>query len=234
MIIPKIIHQTWDNPDDKEIPIRLQILSDTFREKNPEWEYHLWGREEMRQLVKDHYPEFLPVYDGFKEDILRWDSIRYMILHHCGGVYVDFDIECLKPLDNLFENDYQMYIGEEPSNKSPYPWLRNVLGNGFMASVPACQGWIDILKEVEKSVGIYTKGRVVFDITGSGMLTRTFGKLIPYGAYAIPYELVSPIRKFDSLRYIYYKYTQEFEQRIKGAYCIHYFLGTWDEELGLY
>ena len=91
MNIPKIIHQTWDSPEGMEIPIRLQILSDTFHEKNPKWEYHLWGREEMRQMVEDYYPEFLPVYDGFKEDILRWDSIRYMILHHCGGVYVDFE-----------------------------------------------------------------------------------------------------------------------------------------------
>ena len=234
MNIPKIIHQTWDSPEGKEIPVRLRILSDTLQDKNPNWEYHLWGREEMRQLVKDQYPEFLPVYDGFKEDILRWDSIRYMILHHCGGVYADFDIECLKPLDGLFENEYQMYIGEEPETPSPYKWLAYTLGNAFLASIPNCKGWIEILKEIEASISIYTKGRIVFNITGSSMLTRSFGKLIPHGAYAIPYQLVSPVRKYDVLRYIYYNRTQEFDNKIVDAYCIHYFLGTWDEKLGIY
>ena len=233
-MIPKIIHQLWDNPEGKPVPIRFQILTESFKHFNPSWEYRLWGREEMQRLVEDSYPNFLPTYNGFKENILRWDSIRYMILHRYGGLYVDLDIECLKPLDNLFEDNYQMYIGEEPSTQSPYPWLRNVTGNGFMASVQGWKGWLLVLQEIERASRIYTEGRVVFNVTGVHMLTRTFKDLVPLGAHALPYEKVSPVRKMDIYRYVYNCDTQLFRSKIGEAYCIHYFLGTWDKQLAIY
>jgi len=176
-----------------------------------------------------HIPKEMPLgMDGLCG--IGW-GITYLYRHEYEQGSLD---ELLKPLDGLFENEYQMYIGEEPGTTSPYRWLAYTLGNAFLASVPNCKGWIEILKEIEASLSVYTKGRTVFDITGSSMLTRSFGKLIPYGAHAIPYQLVSPVRKYDALRYIYYNRTQEFEDKIVDAYCIHYFLGTWDEKKGMY
>ena len=46
MAIPKIIHQVWEGRTEPCMPTRLQILARTWREQNPDWEYHLWNGEE--------------------------------------------------------------------------------------------------------------------------------------------------------------------------------------------
>ena len=56
MAIPKIIHQVWEGRTEPCMPTRLQILARTWREQNPDWEYHLWNGEEMDELVKKHFP----------------------------------------------------------------------------------------------------------------------------------------------------------------------------------
>jgi inositol phosphorylceramide mannosyltransferase catalytic subunit len=57
----------------------------------------------MRDFMVENYPWFLPVYDGYPFNIQRIDAVRYFILNTMGGVYVDADIESLKPIDTLVE-----------------------------------------------------------------------------------------------------------------------------------
>ena len=65
MAIPKIIHQVWEGRTEPCMPTRLQILARTWREQNPDWEYHLWNGEEMDELVEKHFPEYLSLYRSF-------------------------------------------------------------------------------------------------------------------------------------------------------------------------
>ena len=37
-MIPKIIHQLWDSPEGKPVPVRFQILAETFKRLNPAWD----------------------------------------------------------------------------------------------------------------------------------------------------------------------------------------------------
>ena len=96
MAIPKIIHQVWEGRTEPCMPTRLQILARTWREQNPDWEYHLWNGEEMDELVEKHFPEYLSLYRSFSYNVQRWDTIRYMILYVYGGVYTDLDTECFQ------------------------------------------------------------------------------------------------------------------------------------------
>ncbi|MDR1403245.1 MAG: hypothetical protein LBJ60_06050 [Tannerellaceae bacterium] len=64
--------------------------------KNPEWEYHLWGREEIERLVESCFPDFPDTYKNFQHKVQQWDSARYMILYKYGGLYIDLDTECLR------------------------------------------------------------------------------------------------------------------------------------------
>lgn len=72
MQIPKIIHQVWEGKT-TPLPDFLCKLGKSWRDKNPDWEY----------------------------DVMRWDVIRYMILYKIGGLYVDFDYECLEPIEPI-------------------------------------------------------------------------------------------------------------------------------------
>ncbi|TFK29398.1 hypothetical protein FA15DRAFT_402257 [Coprinopsis marcescibilis] len=96
--IPRIIHQTWKY---STLPARWQPISNACREMMPDYEYRLWTDESSRTFIAEHYPWFLDIYDGYKFPIQRADVIRYFVLHHYGGIYMDLDIGCLRPIDPL-------------------------------------------------------------------------------------------------------------------------------------
>lgn len=91
-MIPKIIHQVWEGATEPVMPKRLQILSESWKEKNPTWEYRLWNKSDMELLVEYDFPDYKETYFKFEQSVLRWDTIRYMILYKYGGFYADLDV----------------------------------------------------------------------------------------------------------------------------------------------
>jgi len=67
----------------------------------PDYEYILWTDASSREFISEMYPWFLDTFDGYTYPIQRADAIRYFVLHHYGGIYLDLDIGCLRPLDPL-------------------------------------------------------------------------------------------------------------------------------------
>lgn len=61
----------------------------------------LWTDAGSREFIAEHYSWFLDTFDAYPYPIQRADAIRYFALHHYGGVYIDLDIGCLRPLDPL-------------------------------------------------------------------------------------------------------------------------------------
>lgn len=61
----------------------------------------LWTDASSREFIAEHYPWFLDTFDDYEYGIQRADAIRYFILHHYGGIYLDLDIGCVRPLDPL-------------------------------------------------------------------------------------------------------------------------------------
>ena len=61
----------------------------------------LWTDAGSREFIAEHYPWFLDYFDNYTYPIQRADAIRYFVLYHFGGVYIDLDIGCLRPLDPL-------------------------------------------------------------------------------------------------------------------------------------
>ncbi|CAK7054174.1 MAG: hypothetical protein PARBB_02671 [Parabacteroides distasonis] len=231
MAIPKIIHQVWEGRTEPKMPTRLQILARTWREQNPDWEYHLWNGEEMDELVEKHFPEYLSMYRSFPYNVQRWDTIRYMILYVYGGVYTDLDTECFRPMTPLLEN-VTIGFGEEP----PIPAKPIRIGNAFLVSEKGNPGWLTILNEIltnteEKESTIET----VMHSTGPNMINRLFDRLKKEnGAYGFPYSQVTPVSKYDMYRYIFQGEKEVFFEKIKQAYCTHYFFGSWDTKLAFY
>ena len=122
-MIPKFLHQIWIGlmPPPKK-------LMQTWRDMNADWVYRVWtsdkecdGRPWKNQAQIDAMPEL-----AGKADIMR-----YEILEKWGGVYVDADSRCVKPLDERFvipvcwaayENEIYApgmvangYLGSEPN-----------------------------------------------------------------------------------------------------------------------
>lgn len=101
-MIPPILHQIWYQGAD-QLPPRYRAFRDGWLAAHPAWEHRLWDEAACRMLLAAHYPAFLPTWDAYPLRIQRIDSIRYFLLGHHGGVYLDMDMECLRPLDPLLD-----------------------------------------------------------------------------------------------------------------------------------
>lgn len=96
--IPRIIHQTWK---DDHLPPRWQAIHDECAAMHPDYEYMLWTDADSRKFIDEHYHWFINVFDAYPYPIQRADAIRYFVLHHYGGIYMDLDIGCLRRFDPL-------------------------------------------------------------------------------------------------------------------------------------
>ncbi|CCO27617.1 Inositol phosphoceramide mannosyltransferase 3 OS=Schizosaccharomyces pombe (strain 972 / ATCC 24843) GN=SPAC17G8,11c PE=1 SV=1 [Rhizoctonia solani AG-1 IB] len=97
-VIPRIIHQTWKT---ETLPERWQAVSKTCRDMMPDYDYMLWTDQASDDFIAEHYSWFLPTFRAYTYPIQRADAIRYFVLHHYGGVYLDLDVGCNRRLDPL-------------------------------------------------------------------------------------------------------------------------------------
>jgi mannosyltransferase OCH1-like enzyme len=122
--IPRQVHRIWlaGTPE----PDWIRPFADTWR--RPGWTLRQWsGPEELAPLVnQDIYDRADELWPG-DASRLRADLLRYEILHRLGGVYVDADFECLRPIDVLLEG---------VSACVAWAAQDSLLANGFMGTVP--------------------------------------------------------------------------------------------------
>ena len=90
-LIPKIIHQTYIN---ESIPEVWREAVQSCIDLHEDYEYMLWTDVKSREFVAAEYPWFLETFDGYPFPIQRADAIRYFVLAHYGGVYIDMDDVC--------------------------------------------------------------------------------------------------------------------------------------------
>ena len=101
MEIPKIIHQIWSGINEP-LPEIFRFFGESWKENHPDWKYEFWDDGRTNRFVQDFYPQYWETYQSFQYDVQRWDAVRYLILYRTGGLYADFDTECLRPHDELF------------------------------------------------------------------------------------------------------------------------------------
>ncbi len=130
--IPKIIHQLWVGPN----PPPLKWM-DTWKEKNPAWQYRLWGNDEIRgahwenQKHLDYYWQ-RKIWHGVS------DVCTYEILYHNGGFMIGADSICLNPIDELYYNDYDAYSVYEHEQLRP----------GLISPLHACKKGSQFAREL--------------------------------------------------------------------------------------
>lgn len=108
--IPKIIHQIWIG-DESKIPASCLVFRDHMLNLHPDWEYKLWTRENIPELVNQEVFDALQSHVVFQSDIAR-----YEIMAHHGGVYIDWDMCLSKPIDELIEGTDHFFIEENGLN----------------------------------------------------------------------------------------------------------------------
>jgi len=169
-MIPKIIHQTWKTETLPPWAIKLYNSWDTF---NPGYTHYLWTDVDNRNFVKNKFPSFLDMYDNLPLTIQRVDAVRYLILYEYGGVYVDLDFECYKPLTPFLESNKSPIILSRSSNL-------NVVTNSIMMSAPRQRFWLDVahsIRGAKPKAWYEPKSYYVLRSTGPLAVQRVYNKM---------------------------------------------------------
>lgn len=166
MLKNKIIHQTWKT---RKLPEEYADYSESVKRNNPNYDFRLWTDNDNRELIAQQYPWFLPTYDSYTHNIERVDAVRYFILYTFGGVYIDLDMECLKPIDSLFKT------GEIFFSLEAGPLITNaVLSNAFMAANQGNSFFYKVITQLESIKSQDITFNDVFNNTGPDMLSRQY------------------------------------------------------------
>lgn len=112
--IPPLIHFIWYKDLYETHPGATQLASegsntpDLCRKYNPDYTINIWNSTAARTFLEDNYAWFLPTYDGYRYPIQRIDALKYFLLWHFGGFYLDMDVSCRRALNPL--QDYPAWF----------------------------------------------------------------------------------------------------------------------------
>lgn len=100
--VPRIIHQIWIGPS--AIPDRCGAWMDEIAYMNPDMEYHFWSNNLFKKYENDPLIKRMVEMDAKYPYIS--DRFRMLLLRDYGGIYIDVDVEPIKPLEPLIlENE---------------------------------------------------------------------------------------------------------------------------------
>ncbi len=166
MAIPRVIHQTWKTTD---IPDQYLDCVNSVKACNSGFEYRLWTDMDNREFIAAKCAWFLPIYDAYRHAIERADAVRYFILYTYGGVYIDLDMECLRPIEQLLENADVFLSVEAGPNITD-----QVISNAFMACPAGHPFFLNIINNLGNNTRDDITFADVFNITGPDMVSRMY------------------------------------------------------------
>ena len=107
LMIPRTIHHIWLGPD--PLPDDHGQWIETWKRHHPDWEFRLWGEDDLP--TDPIRPEIL---ERLRAPVERADILRLEILYRDGGVYLDTDLECLRPLDPFLDGEEFVGVCHKP------------------------------------------------------------------------------------------------------------------------
>jgi hypothetical protein len=134
-MIPRVIHRVWLGSD--EMPEEFQHYGETWRRHHPDWEMRLWTDSNLPEL---RFPE---AFERCRNHGERSDVLRSELLARYGGLYVDTDVECKRPIEPLID-DHPAFCA----------WVRpGRIGSAVLGAVPGHPAIDKLLTEMQRRVG---------------------------------------------------------------------------------
>jgi len=108
-MIPKIIHWCWFS---KEIPSEVQNYIDGWKKLMPDYKIIHWNADNF----DIHSVKWVEQAVQAKKWAFAADYIRLWVVYNYGGIYLDSDVEVIKPFDDLLELPYFLCRERFPGN----------------------------------------------------------------------------------------------------------------------
>ena len=153
----------------RHFPSRYRVTVESIKRLIPNWELIFLDRSEMDEFVRGHFPDYFDFFNNLLYDEQRYNLMKYMFLYVNGGVAIDLNLQLLQSLDTLFSNieNVSLYTVFNAT-------FHNYLSTSFIAAMPKCPIFTDILKEAKNPLPGWVYGRFLYTevSTGSYLFTR--------------------------------------------------------------
>jgi len=103
-LVPPILHHILLGMDRRRMPKSWTASRNSCLALHPEsanYTHHFWDDESALKFMRKHYSFFLRDFLDYRHTIQRADALRYFVLHHYGGIFLDMDLECRRSLGPL-------------------------------------------------------------------------------------------------------------------------------------
>ena len=210
MAIPKKIHYVWLG--DSPLPAEDQTYIEGWQRLNPDYEIRHWTQKD---IDLERFPLVAKAIEK-KRWALASDIIRMYAIYTEGGIYMDTDVELLKPLDKLLK--YDGFAGWETQYwfttamfgaKKYSPWIAKILKRYELVN-PKKPITTDTFLKTVHSPSVYAKDIYNIELDGK---TRVYGDNL-FATFAPEY--------FSPKHYL----TGE-EHITENTIAFHHYASTW-------
>jgi len=130
--IPKTIVQTYIKKD--RVPKKV---FDNIKKFAPEYQHKFFDHDERLNFIINNYDKsVVECYNSLSNKAHQSDLFRYCYLYKNGGVYLDIKIELIKPLKDIFTDNY-LYTSLSIVN--------NTVCQGIIATPPKNKIFLDLI-----------------------------------------------------------------------------------------
>jgi hypothetical protein len=198
--IPRIVHRVWLGG---ELPHRFRHYGDTWRKHHPGWRQRLWNDDDLVSLVPEE------AIMRCRSDAERSDLLRYEILRRFGGIYVDTDVECLRPFDDLIRGVVAFAGYEQPGRA----------GTAVLGCIPGHPAFEEAAAEARETVGL---GAHSADATG------------PY-FFSLIAERHSDVTLYEQATFYPFLWDEQPPRNavFPRSYAVHHWALSWAPELAV-
>lgn len=170
--IPAVIVQFWDSD---AVPEDVGLAIASWRDRNPGFEHRLFSEARARAfIVQAHGEAAAQAFDRCHHAAMKADFFRVAYLAVEGGVYVDADDACARPMGELLAAiGNARFAASLSSDVAPY------VHNWFLAAAPAHPVLRSALVEMIAGIDRAHAEGVTADIwhsTGPGLITRAVAR----------------------------------------------------------
>lgn len=178
-MIPKLIHLVFLSKTEEYPKIFSRCIA-RIKELHPNWVIIIYNEDDAVEVIRKHAPYLLPIYNGYGHLVQRADMFRMLILYLFGGFYMDMDMFCLQPMDNLRKYSLVLAIEKVITEEQRVRLQLSEtvrIANYMFGSVPEHPFWLSVILESLNFCHFpVTSENDILESTGPGLLSNYFGR----------------------------------------------------------
>ena len=206
-MIPKIIHYCWFGG--KQLPELARRCIDSWKKYCPEYDIKEWNEQTFDINCNTYVKE---AYESKKFAFVT-DYVRLYAIYTEGGIYMDTDVEVLKPLDDLL--CYEAVSGFESDTRIPTGLMAGEKGHVFIKELLDDYNDIHFILP-DKSLDLTTNVHRITNHCLKYGLQLNNSKQTINGFTFLPKDYLCTKSYQDGKIYL-----------TENSYTIHHFAGSW-------